>query len=161
MLSCILLPAENISCAMKFSKVDLMIKEHVGSVFAKLDSTLSKYLDKFFHVLCLYMRTPLPRASSVLFSGKVSDQRLDVKDFSPSSQITLIPLWCFGINLLIRMYFFSVVFKAIKLTKEERTKSSFLILQLPWVTNTEFLLTISIQFQADKWWEWEYQLGDY
>ena len=23
----------------------------------------------------------------------------------------------------------------------------------PWVTKTEFLLTISIQYQADKWWE--------
>ena len=26
-------------------------------------------------------------------------------------------------------------------------------LQLPWVTKTEFLLTISIQYHADKWWE--------
>ena len=28
-----------------------------------------------------------------------------------------------------------------------------LTLSLPWVTKTEFLLTISIQYQADKWWE--------
>ena len=25
-------------------------------------------------------------------------------------------------------------------------------LQLPWVTKTEFLLTISIEYQTDKWW---------
>ena len=29
-----------------------------------------------------------------------------------------------------------------------------LTLQLPWVTKTEFLLTISIQYQADEWWEY-------
>ena len=29
-----------------------------------------------------------------------------------------------------------------------------LTLQLPWVTKSEFLLTISIQYQADKWWEY-------
>ena len=28
-----------------------------------------------------------------------------------------------------------------------------LTLQLPWVTKTEFLLTILIQYQAGKWWE--------
>ena len=27
------------------------------------------------------------------------------------------------------------------------------VLYLPWVTKTEFLLTISIQYQAQKWWE--------
>ena len=30
----------------------------------------------------------------------------------------------------------------------------FLTLQLPWVIKTEFLFTISIQYHADKWWEW-------
>ena len=29
-----------------------------------------------------------------------------------------------------------------------------LTLQLPLVTKTEFLLTTSVQYQADKWWEW-------
>ena len=28
-----------------------------------------------------------------------------------------------------------------------------LTLELPWVTKTEFLLTISIQYQVDRWWE--------
>ena len=28
-----------------------------------------------------------------------------------------------------------------------------LTFKLPWVTKTEFLLTVSIQYQTDKWWE--------
>ena len=28
-----------------------------------------------------------------------------------------------------------------------------LTLKLPWATETEFLITISIKYQADKWWE--------
>ena len=36
-----------------------------------------------------------------------------------------------------------------------------LTLKFPWVTKTEFLLTTSIQYQADKWQELrKYQLGD-
>ena len=31
--------------------------------------------------------------------------------------------------------------------------STILTLHLPWVTETEFLLTISIQYQSDWWWE--------
>ena len=42
-------------------------------------------------------------------------------------------------------------------TKKWYTKYNWvchLILYLPWVTKREFLLTISIQHQPDKWWEW-------
>ena len=36
-----------------------------------------------------------------------------------------------------------------------------LTIKLPWMTKTEFLLTISIQYHPEKWWEQEkYQLGD-
>ena len=38
-------------------------------------------------------------------------------------------------------------------SREKTTKTAKLTLQLTWVTKTEFLLTISIQYQADKWWE--------
>ena len=43
-------------------------------------------------------------------------------------------------------------FKKVKYLNEE--SQALLILWLLWVTETEFLLTISIQYQAAKWWEW-------
>ena len=38
----------------------------------------------------------------------------------------------------------------VKIGKEMKFKVSSLTLLLPWVTKTEFLLTISIQYQPDK-----------
>ena len=32
-------------------------------------------------------------------------------------------------------------------------KKNILTLYLPWVTSIELLITISIQYQVDKWWE--------
>ena len=45
-----------------------------------------------------------------------------------------------------------------KLVKSRRVKnqglgSIHLTFKLPWVTKREFLLTISIEYQANKWWE--------
>ena len=43
-----------------------------------------------------------------------------------------------------------------------KTLKNLLTLQLPWMTKMEFLITMLIQYKADKWWEKEkYQLGDY
>ena len=43
-----------------------------------------------------------------------------------------------------------------------KTLKNLLTLQLPWVTKMEFLITMLIQYKADKWQEKEkYQLGDY
>ena len=39
-------------------------------------------------------------------------------------------------------------------THTHKPKQSYrLTLQLPWVTKRELLLTISVQYQVEKWWE--------
>ena len=47
---------------------------------------------------------------------------------------------------------FSMVDGAITLPEAHLIALNF---QLPWVTKTEFILTISMQYPADKWWELE------
>ena len=61
-----------------------------------------------------------------------------------------------GVNFFFRKNFCSTFFFAETIflwSREKTTTTAKLTLQLSWVTKTEFLLTISIQYQADKWWE--------
>ena len=52
------------------------------------------------------------------------------------------------------VYIYGTLYLSTLKNKTKEIPLSFHItLRLPWVTKTEFLLTLSIQYQAGKWWE--------
>ena len=59
-------------------------------------------------------------------------------------------------KILFNLQYWLVSFPSVLYAGEYVLSSVYWVLQtlqLPWVTKTEFLLTISIQYHADKWWE--------
>ena len=56
-------------------------------------------------------------------------------------------LWLVGITVSEVLVMAEITFNGTK------KKTCSLTFYLPWVTKTEFLHTISLQYQADKWWE--------